>query len=245
MSYFGRNIKKIRAAKNISQTVFGELFGLTRASIGAYEEGRAEAKIDTIIEITEYFHLTLDQFLKKDLTLNEIYKIGEKSKQIQFSDNVRQTQIEIPFIKISEQIEFVKKFNNHAYFQGLQNIKLPDLLKDSIAFEFSDSLEPTLYSGLRSGDMLIAQKILPDKIDQIVKNQIFVVLTNDELFLSRIDTNLSGKIIFTEKVLDIHDKSIKAIWSVYQIISSKIPLSDQVELRLQNIESQLNKLLSK
>jgi transcriptional regulator with XRE-family HTH domain len=245
MSYFGRNIKKIRAAKNISQAAFGELFGLTRASIGAYEEGRAEAKIDTIIEITDYFHLTLDQFLKKDLTLNEIYKIGEKSKQIQFSEKVQQTQIEIPFIKISEQIEFVKKFNNHAYFQGLQNIKLPDILKDSIAFEFSDSLEPTLYSGLRNGDMLIAQKILPDKIEQIVKNQLFVVLSNDELFLSRLDTNLSGKIIFTEKVLDIYDKSIKSVWSVYQIISSKIPLSDQVELRLQNIESQLNKLLSK
>jgi transcriptional regulator with XRE-family HTH domain len=53
MSYFGRNIRKIRAAKNISQSSFADLFKLTRASIGAYEEGRAEAKIDTIIEIAD------------------------------------------------------------------------------------------------------------------------------------------------------------------------------------------------
>jgi transcriptional regulator with XRE-family HTH domain len=82
MSYFGRNIRKIRNAKKISQTAFADLFNLKRGSIGAYEEGRAEAKIDTIIEIADYFQLSLDQLLRKELTINEIYHIHERSRKI-------------------------------------------------------------------------------------------------------------------------------------------------------------------
>ena len=73
MSYFGLNIKKIRAAKKLSQTEFAKIFDLTRAAVGAYEEGRAEAKIDTLIKIADYFKLTLDQLLRKELTINEIF----------------------------------------------------------------------------------------------------------------------------------------------------------------------------
>jgi transcriptional regulator with XRE-family HTH domain len=87
MSYFGKNIRKIRNAKKISQTAFADLFNLKRGSIGAYEEGRAEAKIDTIIEIAEYFKLTLDQLLRKELTINEIYHINERSKKLKQKNN--------------------------------------------------------------------------------------------------------------------------------------------------------------
>ncbi len=82
MSYFGKNVRKIRNAKKISQSAFAELFDLTRASIGAYEEGRAEAKIDTVIEIANYFDVSLDQLLKKELTINEIFHIHERMKHL-------------------------------------------------------------------------------------------------------------------------------------------------------------------
>ena len=83
MSYFGKNIRKIRNAKKISQAAFADLFDLKRGSISAYEEGRAEAKIDTIIEIAGYFQLTLDQLLRKELTINEIYHIRERGLKLQ------------------------------------------------------------------------------------------------------------------------------------------------------------------
>ena len=73
MSFFGRNIKKIRVARKLTQTQFAELFDLKRTAVGAYEEGRAEAKIDTIIKIADYFDLTLDQLLRKEITVNEIF----------------------------------------------------------------------------------------------------------------------------------------------------------------------------
>ena len=50
MSYIGKNIKKIRSVKKLSQSAFADIFGLKRTSIGAYEEGRAEPKIDKVID---------------------------------------------------------------------------------------------------------------------------------------------------------------------------------------------------
>jgi len=73
MSFLGKNIRKIRIAKKMTQTEFAELFELKRTAVGAYEEGRAEAKIDTIIKIADYFKLSLDQLLRKELTINEIF----------------------------------------------------------------------------------------------------------------------------------------------------------------------------
>ena len=73
MSYFGKNIRKIRIAKKMTQTAFADLFDLKRTALGSYEEGRAEAKIDTVIKIADHFKLTLDQLLRKELTINEIF----------------------------------------------------------------------------------------------------------------------------------------------------------------------------
>jgi transcriptional regulator with XRE-family HTH domain len=245
MSFFGRNIKKIRAAKNISQSAFADLFGLTRASIGAYEEGRAEAKIDTIIEISNYFNLSLDQILKKELTINDIYHIGEKSKSLEAVSKTNHSEIEIPLVNSENLLEFVKEYNNPVFINSLFKLKLPGLMTNSMAFEFIDSLEPRLNLGLRKGDLLIGQRIIHNKIDYFVKNQLFIALTNNELFLSKLDKNLSGKLVFEEKLIPVADNSIKAIWTIYHVISNKVPVSDQVEIRLQNIESQLNKLLNK
>ena len=73
MSYIGKNIRKIRMSKKLTQTEFAELFDLKRTAVGSYEEGRAEPKIDTLIKIADYFNLTLDQLLRKELTINEIF----------------------------------------------------------------------------------------------------------------------------------------------------------------------------
>jgi transcriptional regulator with XRE-family HTH domain len=72
MSKIGANIRKIRLTKGFSQAQFANIFGLTRASIGAYEEGRAEPKIDTVIEIAKYFSISLDIIFTKNITVNSL-----------------------------------------------------------------------------------------------------------------------------------------------------------------------------
>jgi DNA-binding XRE family transcriptional regulator len=72
MSKIGSNIRKIRSVKGLSQTGFADIFNLKRANIGAYEEGRAEPKIDTVIEIANYFSIPLNDIFTKELTVNQL-----------------------------------------------------------------------------------------------------------------------------------------------------------------------------
>lgn len=67
-----KNIKKLRLFKNLNQTEFAELFDLKRSSIGAYEEGRAEPRLDALIKISDHFNLTIDDIVKGELTVNKI-----------------------------------------------------------------------------------------------------------------------------------------------------------------------------
>jgi len=72
MSFIGKNIKKIRSVKKISQKEMSAILGVSRASVGSYEEGRAEPKIDTIICIAKHFSITIDALLTREITVNDI-----------------------------------------------------------------------------------------------------------------------------------------------------------------------------
>lgn len=67
MSVIANNLRWIRKRQNISQTQFADVFGITRASVGAYEEGRAEPKLELLMKITRHYDLELSNFIENDL----------------------------------------------------------------------------------------------------------------------------------------------------------------------------------
>ncbi|WP_209388857.1 helix-turn-helix domain-containing protein [Chryseobacterium sp. RR2-3-20] len=95
MSFFGTNIKKIRHVKGLSQKAFGDLFELNRGVISAYEEGRAEPKIETLLKVAHYFNLDIDDFLTKPLQVNDLVS-GSVIDTLMFSpiENFKKTQTE-------------------------------------------------------------------------------------------------------------------------------------------------------
>ncbi|MEA2042598.1 MAG: helix-turn-helix transcriptional regulator [Bacteroidota bacterium] len=114
MSYFGKNIRKIRIAKNMNQTEFAELFDLKRTALGSYEEGRAEAKTDTLINIAKYFKISLDQLLRKEITVNEIFH---------FTNDFSVTEkSEVPLIDAQDCYDFVRY--PHKYYSAGVTLKL-------------------------------------------------------------------------------------------------------------------------
>lgn len=94
-----RNIKKLRAFKNLNQTEFAALFNIKRSSIGAYEEGRAEPKLDTLIMMSDYFKLSIDELVKKELTINQITKFDENFKKYSTPFNQQNIEKELKSLK--------------------------------------------------------------------------------------------------------------------------------------------------
>jgi transcriptional regulator with XRE-family HTH domain len=60
MHKIASNIRHLRKLKNWSQEMLAEQLGISRASIGSYEESRCEPPLDTIINLSTLFHVAID-----------------------------------------------------------------------------------------------------------------------------------------------------------------------------------------
>jgi len=248
MSFFGRNIKKIRTAKKISQTAFADLFSLKRGSIGAYEEGRAEAKIDTIIEIAEFYKLSVDQLLRKELTINEIYHISEKSQKFEKLISQINSDISIPLVKEKDRVEFIQKYSNQVYLQSLQTIKLPNLKPYHLAFEYMGSAMVANYSGIYHGDIIIAESFQIEKINEVTVNQIFIIIERENLYIARIIMEGEDFLLRHDNPIyadiSIKKADVKTIWKANQLITNQLNQKSNLDSTLQNIENKIDKLLT-
>lgn len=138
MSFFGANIKTIRQAKGLSQQAFADLFDLTRGVIGAYEEGRSEPKISTLLTVVHYFNLDLDQFLTVPLTVDDLNK-PENFEKYQLSFNS-----DLPYQE--------NNFENNTQYNSLQKA----LANIDLIYGFTENT--LLLSNYNLGDFLFLLK---------------------------------------------------------------------------------------
>lgn len=138
MSFFGANIKTVRQAKGLSQQAFADLFDLNRGVIGAYEEGRSEPKIATLLTVVHYFNLDLDQFLTVPLTIDDLNR-PENFEKFQLSFNS-----DLPYKE--------NNIENNIQYNSLQKA----LANIDLIYEFSTNT--LLLSNYRMGDFLFLIK---------------------------------------------------------------------------------------
>lgn len=58
-----KNLKLIREAHGLSQQKFAELFNLSQQSIYKYENDISEPSLQTLIEISDYFNISVDYLI--------------------------------------------------------------------------------------------------------------------------------------------------------------------------------------
>ena len=79
---FGKFIKELREAKGINQRQLAEALNVHRTSVVKWENGKALPLNDTLLILSEYFDVTVDELLA-----GERYKIEDKNKEI--SDDIK------------------------------------------------------------------------------------------------------------------------------------------------------------
>src|SRR6201991_1137584 len=67
MSVAGQNLKYLRKLRGWTQEEFAAKIQIKRSLLGAYEEERAEPRIDVLELVGDMFKLSLDDLLLKDL----------------------------------------------------------------------------------------------------------------------------------------------------------------------------------
>ena len=68
MSIAGQNLKYLRKLRGWTQEEFAAKLGIKRSLLGAYEEERAEPRLEVLETVGDMFKLTLDELLRKELS---------------------------------------------------------------------------------------------------------------------------------------------------------------------------------
>ena len=67
-SMLARNLKYLRNREHFSQGDMARLLKISKADMGKYESGAAELSNQGLINVSEFFGITVDDLLKKDLS---------------------------------------------------------------------------------------------------------------------------------------------------------------------------------
>lgn len=218
-------------AKNISQAEFAGLFNLARPSVGAYEEGRSEPKIDTIIQIANHFRVSIDVLLTRELTVNDIYSFGLLNEKLNKAHKLTEAPKEplaeaIAFVEVKEYINYLVQYQNGDFVSNLRRIAVPKgNVRTMRAFEMNGSEMEYHQQGLHHGDILIGRKLEGEELLEMT-GTLMTLVTSDGIINRRIgkidekqltlvtdDPNYDNMMVNQEQILEAW--KVEAVYSTY------------------------------
>lgn len=183
MSKAGSNMKYLRKLRGWTQEEFAQKLDVKRSLIGAYEEERAEPRLDVLETVASMFKLSLDELLLKDLSASlssgsylqkrRLMKIGSADRNL------------IHFVPVKAAAGYLAGYADHEFIDELNTFTLPMMTGGQYrAFEIiGDSMMPT-----PSGSIIVGEKI--ESMEDVKSGQAFIVVSKQEgIVYKRIQKN--------------------------------------------------------
>ncbi|WP_324670582.1 LexA family transcriptional regulator [Hymenobacter sp. GOD-10R] len=258
MSYVGKNIRKIRTVKKLSQAAFAELFGLARPSVGAYEEGRSEPKMETLIQIAHHFGLSVDLLLTKELTVNELYhfdifKQPEAPVEVPTVAPVQSapTLASTPFVPADRRMEYVVQHHDSAFLNSLPMLTFPHQLGPGTrAFEIVGAEMQHQQQGLRHQDVVLCQSV-DMTAPSLRVHRVYAFVTQRGLLVRRLAQRLPDNVLKLRADNPDYGSEEFAleqaleIWEVKSNFTTHLRPPSTIEERVTRLERQIEELLTR
>jgi transcriptional regulator with XRE-family HTH domain len=239
MNIISNNLKFLRKNNQLTQEQFAEKIGIKRSLVGAYEEGRADPRLNNLLNISSIFHISVDDLISKDLSKEP----GIKQTDAFQKSTLHSSPLKILSITVDqnekENIELVPQkaaagylngFSDPEYIEQLPRFQLPVLPSTGTyrAFEITgDSMLP-----LQSGTIVIgkyledwrninssATYILLSKKEGLVYKRIYPRLEDHGTLLLKSDNKLYD-------AYEIPVEEVMEIWEAKAYISLTFPAPD-------------------
>ena len=254
MSFFGKNIKKIRKVKKINQKQFAELFDLTRSSVGAYEEGRAEPRIETAINIANYFSISLEHLLVKELTINDIYNFDIFREDALSSHKSREgllrNNILVPYLENSRVLDYLSNMKNIDFLEHLPYMSLPfPSAKIDLAYEHDSHDMVFNERGIYPKDVLLCRKIAENYTVRLSFNSIYLIFTSENVFLRRVVEKGNTLVLVPDnpnyESLHVPTERVRQIWKPQARLSRHIEQMANPALMMNELNERITGLEEK
>ncbi len=171
MSVAGLNLKYLRKLRGWTQEEFANKVGIKRSLVGAYEEERADPRIDVLEIVGDIFKLSLDDLLLKDLSNTGGSYLSKRRQQKMMSADRNL----IHFVPVKAAAGYLAGYADTEFIDELNTFTLPMLSGGNYrAFEIiGDSMLPT-----PSGSIIVGEKV--ESMDDVKNNMAYIVVSRNE-----------------------------------------------------------------
>ncbi|RYZ28242.1 MAG: LexA family transcriptional regulator [Chitinophagaceae bacterium] len=217
MSQANKNLKYLRKLRGWTQEEFAQKLRIKRSLLGAYEEERAEPRIEILEAVADMFKLTLDDLLRRDVSDNKNSYLSRRRAQ-----KMANGRTDIPFVPVKAAAGYLAGYADPEFVDELNTFTLPMLAGgDYRAFEIvGDSMMPT-----PSGSVIVGEKV--QNMEEIKTNNTYVVVSKtDGIVYKRIlkNTRQKNKLTFVSdnpsyQPYNVNADEILEVWQAQMIIS--------------------------
>ena len=230
MSYAGKNLKFIRKQREWTQEEMAQQLQIKRSLVGAYEEERAEPRLEVQEAICALFNLSLEEFLFQDLSQKGGFgQDGSNGGSNSYLDRRRSMKMDrsasivpvVPFVPVKAAAGYLAGYADPEFLDELNTFTLPMLAPgDYRAFEIiGDSMLPT-----PSGSVIVGEKV--GSLKEVKNSNTYIVVSNaDGVVYKRIITNddhqekltlLSDNPLY--EPYQVNSRDIVEIWKAVYVI---------------------------
>ena len=188
MSFANKNLKYLRKLRGWTQEEFAQKLRIKRSLLGAYEEERAEPRIEILEAVADMFKLTLDDLLRRDVSDNKTSYLSRRRAQ-----KLANGRADIPFVPVKAAAGYLAGYSDPEFIDELNTFTLPMLSGgDYRAFEIvGDSMMPT-----PSGSVIVGEKV--QDLEEVKSNNTYIVVSKtDGIVYKRVLKNNRQKNKFT------------------------------------------------
>lgn len=228
MSNIASNLKYLRRKKGLTQQQFADIMKIKRASVGAYEEGRADPKYELLKQIADFFGLSMDEIVNEEI--DEQWKPTPKSNASNLrilSITVDQDDYEnIELVPVTASAGYLNGYADPEYVKELPRFNLPMFNQGTYrAFEIKgDSMLP-----LSSGSIIIGEYV--ENWHDIKSGHTYVVISkNSGVVYKRIGAKYREdrglKLLSDNRVYEaywVEADDILEVWKAKAFISTELP----------------------
>lgn len=218
MTQAGKNLKYLRKLRGWTQEEFAAKLKIKRSLLGAYEEERAEPRIEALEIVSGIFKITLDELLLKDVSAAKGTTYLEKRRQLKMASTVA----EIQFVPMKAAAGYLAGYADPEFVDELNTFTLPMMEAGNYrAFEIiGDSMLPT-----QSGSVIVGEKL--EDIESVKTSNTYIVISKNEgIVYKRVLKNNRGKnkvtLVSDNPVYEpyqVNMEDILEIWQAKTIIS--------------------------
>ena len=249
MSQAGQNLKYLRKLRGWTQEEFAAKLRIKRSLIGAYEEERADPKLEVLEIVSNIFKLTLDELLLKDLSINTGNYLAKRRQQkmMMAERNL------IHLVPVKAAAGYLAGYADSEFIDELNTFTLPMLNSGNYrAFEIiGDSMMPT-----PSGSIIVGDKV-NGGAEEIKNNQAYIVVSRNEgIVYKRIVKSNKAKDKLTlvsdnpqYQPYQVNAEDVIELWHA-QMVISKVSIQqrwdvDSLASMVNNLQSQVSSMKKK